>query len=160
MSVSPTEFRAACGLFPTGVTVVTRRLADGRPHGMTVSSFTSVSLEPPLILVCIDRAAVFLEDLPSDLQFAINVLHEDQQALSRVFSNRNEAERFANAQWDWSDRQVPLLFGVIATFECTLQQAVEAGDHVILVSQVDRLRSAEGRPLVWCDRSYHCLSTR
>jgi flavin reductase (DIM6/NTAB) family NADH-FMN oxidoreductase RutF len=151
------EFRAVCGLFPTGVTVVTRRLDDGRPYGMTVSSFTSVSLNPPLILICIEREAGFLQGLKPGLAFVVNVLGEDQQHLAKRFSNRREEDRFSNVEWvpDWAD--VPRLKGTVASFRCLVSQIVEAGDHLVLIGAVRGLERHEGRALVWCERTYHCL---
>ena len=159
-TITPLEFRAACGLFPSGVTVVTRRMANGSPYGMTVSSFTSVSLEPPLILVCIDRAAHFLDQLPDSLPFAINVLHEQQQELAVKFARREEEGRFAGMIWQTGWEGVPHISGAVATFDCSLYKAVDGGDHLILIGEVREIRRNEGSPLVWCDRTYHCLPAR
>ena len=151
------KFRAVCGSFPSGVTVVTRRLADGRPYGMTVSSFTSVSLHPPLILVCIDKDAGFVEDLKPTLPFIVNILSDEQQHLAKRFSNRREEDRFSGVDWSsgWAD--VPRLKGAVATFGCSLDRIIEAGDHFVLIGAVHGLERHKGRPLVWCERNYHCL---
>jgi flavin reductase ActVB len=156
-NVSPTEFRAACGLFPSGVTVVTRTGRGGRPYGMTVSSFTSVSLDPPLILVCIDRSAGFLANMPPDLPFAVNVLRENQQHLAQRFAERNEEDRFSGVEWHPGWKHIPLLAGTVASFACSLRQTIEAGDHFILLALVEEIKLHRGRALVWCDRAYHCL---
>jgi flavin reductase (DIM6/NTAB) family NADH-FMN oxidoreductase RutF len=124
---------------------------------MTVSSFTSVSLDPPLILVCIDRAASFLKDLTPGLPIAINVLAEDQQVLSVLFANRNEEDRFTSVEWEPGLRGVPLISGALASFACSLYEVVEGGDHLVLIAKVEDIRRREGNPLVWCDRNYHCL---
>jgi len=155
--VSASDFRAACGLFASGVTVVTRLLPDQAPYGMTVSSFTSVSLDPPLILVCLDRSARFLLDLAPEHAFAVNVLSEQQQHLAARFADRNEEDRFAGLEWSAGWNAVPLLAGVVATFACSLHQRVESGDHWILVGEVRDIHRHKGSPLVWCDRGYHCL---
>lgn len=157
MKVEAALFREICGLFPSGVTVVTRRHADGRPYGMTVSSFTSVSLDPPLVLVCVEREAGFMQELRPGLPFLVNVLGEDQQHLAKRFSKRPEEDRFLGIDWEpgWSD--VPHLKGTVASFACTLTQTVEAGDHFILLGAVTELHRHEGRALVWCERGYHCL---
>lgn len=156
-AVSTAEFRAICGLFPSGVTVVTRRLDDGRPYGMTVSSFTSVSLDPPLILVCIDAAAKFVDGLKPELPFVVNVLGENQEALAKRFSNRQQDSRFSGVAWKagWAD--VPRLDGTVASFSCSLDQIVEAGDHFVLIGAVRKLERHRGRALVWCESAYHCL---
>ena len=157
-AISADDFRAACGLFPSGVTVVTRML-HRRPFGMTVSSFTSVSLDPPLILVCIDKRAAFLQNLDLGLSFAVNVLSEGQEHLARRFSDREEDDRFAGANWRRGWNGVPILNEVVSYFACRLDQMVEAGDHHILIGRVEHLERGDGRPIVWCERDYHCLPT-
>lgn len=156
-AIRAAEFRAACGLFASGVTIVTRRLPDGSPYGMTVSSFTSVSLEPPLVLVCIDRNARFLQDLAAEQPFAVNVLREHQQHLAARFADRNEENRFAGIEWTPGWRNVPLVGGVVVTFACALHQRIESGDHLILVGEVHDIQRHKGGPLIWCDRGYHHL---
>ncbi|MBV8549783.1 MAG: flavin reductase family protein [Acidobacteriaceae bacterium] len=155
--VSAAEFRSICGSFPSGVTVITRRLANGLPYGMTVSSFTSVSLHPPLILVCVDKDAGFLEAMEPGLPFIVNVLSEDQQHLAKRFSDRGEEDRFAGVDWTPGWANVPLLGGTVASFGCSLDRIVEAGDHLVLIAAVRELQRHQGRPLVWCDRAYHLL---
>jgi flavin reductase (DIM6/NTAB) family NADH-FMN oxidoreductase RutF len=156
-AVSPAAFRSVCASFPSGVTVVSRRLRDGHPYGMTVSSFTSVSLHPPLILICIDKEAGFLHNLSHGLPFIVNVLSEDQQELAKRFANRREEDRFSGVAWSagWSD--VPQLEATVATIGCSVDQIIEAGDHLVLIGAVHTLERHAGRPLVWCERDYHCL---
>jgi flavin reductase (DIM6/NTAB) family NADH-FMN oxidoreductase RutF len=137
--------------------VVTRLLPDRVPYGMTVSSFTSVSLNPPLVLVCIDSGARFLQDFAANQAFAVNVLSEQQQHLATRFADRNEEDRFAGLDWSAGWNALPLLSGVVATFACSLHQRVESGDHMILVGEVRDIHLHKGSPLVWCDRGYHCL---
>ena len=156
-AVTAAEFRAACGLFASGVTVVTRRLPDDSPYGMTVSSFTSVSLEPPLVLVCIDRKARFLKNLEPDQPFGINILSERQQQIATRFADRNEEDRFAGLAWMPGWNGVPLVSGVVATFACALQQIIESGDHFILIGEARQIQRHKGSPLIWCDRGYHYL---
>jgi flavin reductase (DIM6/NTAB) family NADH-FMN oxidoreductase RutF len=158
--VTESDFRSACGLFPTGVTVVARTLSDGSPYGMTVSSFTSVSLSPPLVLVCIDKSARFLQDLPAGAAISINILSEQQQHLATRFANRKDEDRFAGAQWHTGWHEVPLLDGVVATFGCLVTQVLESGDHFILIAEVFDIQRHKGSPLVWCDRNYHALPAR
>ena len=159
-SVSSIDFRSAAGLFPSGVTVVTRLLEDDRPYGMTVSSFTSVSLEPPMILVCIDRNARFVKEVPPGMPFATNVLAQDQQALAERFSNRYEEDRFSSLKWNPAWNGLPLLDGIVASFTCSVSQAIDAGDHVILLGLVQEVAQHPGRALIWCERDYHCLPHR
>ena len=154
---SASEFRSVCGSFPTGVTVVTRRLQNGTVYGMTVSSFTSVSLDPPLILVCIDRKAGFVEALEPGTPFAVNVLSEDQQWLARRFSDHKERERFACVSWHAGWRGVPILDQISAAFRCSAHDIIPAGDHLVLIANVHGVLKFGTRPLVWCERRYHCL---
>lgn len=156
-NVTAAAFRSVCGLFPSGVTVVTRKLNDGRPYGMTVSSFTSVSLHPPLILVCIDKEAGFLQDLHGELPFIVNVLNEEQEQLARRFADRRETERFSGVAWFSGWENLPQLENTVAIFGCVLDRAIEAGDHLLLIGSVRHIEWREGWPLVWCNRAYHCL---
>lgn len=155
--LDPASFRAACALFPTGVTVVTRMSNEGRPYGMTVSSFTSVSLRPPLVLVCADKRAGFVRHLAPGMPFAVNVLREDQQLVAVRFSTAPEHIRFENLDWTEGLGGTPLLADTVATFECTLSESVEAGDHLIIVGRVQKVNRKTGYPLVWCGSSYHCI---
>ncbi len=156
-SVSPKDFRAVAASFPSGVTVITRLLPDGAPYGITASSFTTVSLQPPLILVCIDRLSRFTGDVAVGLPFLVNVLSETQQHLARRFADRRLTDRFAGVSWNhgWSD--LPHLADTVATFGCVLDQIVEAGDHFVLIGKVRDLMRHEGRALVWYEREYHAL---
>jgi flavin reductase (DIM6/NTAB) family NADH-FMN oxidoreductase RutF len=155
--VSAAEFRSASGLFASGVTVVTRRLPENSPYGMTVSSFASVSLAPPLILVCIDCGARFLRDLSLREPFAVNILSEHQQHIAARFASRDEEDRFSGVEWISGWKDVPLVAGVVVTFACSLRQTVQSGDHLILIGEVHEIQRHRGSPLVWCDRGYHCL---
>jgi len=159
-SFTSAEFRFACSLFPTGVTVVTRLMPDRKPHGLTVSSFTSLSLHPPLVLVCIDLSSSFLRELTKGDLFGINVLNQDQKHLSVHFSRPREEERFHKVDWREGERGVPLLSDAIATFQCGLSRAVDAGDHRILIGEVRRLEYRRLLPLIWYHGSYHPMARR
>ncbi len=150
------QFRGTCGRFTTGVTVATVMAADGSPHGITVSSFTPVSLEPPLILICVDCRAQFVRHLPEGHKFGINMLEESQQGLSRQFS-RKEAVRFSGIAWHTGKTGVPLLPSVLAIMECKLIQRVSAGDHFILVGQTLHASFYEGDPLTYFNGCYRKL---
>jgi flavin reductase (DIM6/NTAB) family NADH-FMN oxidoreductase RutF len=159
-SFTSAEFRFACSLFPTGVTVVTRLMPDRTPHGLTVSSFTSLSLRPPLVLVCIDLRSSFLKGLTGEDVFAINVLNERQKYLSIHFSRPREEERFQKVIWHEGERGVPLLSDAVATFQCGLSRTVDAGDHRILIGEVRRLEYRKLPPLVWYHGSYYPMARR
>ena len=156
MSVDPAAFRQACGKFATGITIVTVIGPDGLPHGMTVNSFTSVSLEPPLVLVCIDRKATILPKLQSARDFGINVLAEDQQDLSTQFARRG-LDRFDAVPWSAGELGVPLIDGALAHYECSVASLTEGGDHLIFIGEVQRLQCFAGRPLLYYESGYATL---
>jgi flavin reductase (DIM6/NTAB) family NADH-FMN oxidoreductase RutF len=157
MTVTPQDLRDAFACCPSPVAVLTRRLPDGTPYGMTVGSFTSVSLEPPLILVCISKVAGFSVSLPDRLVFVVNVLSEVQEPLARRFASRDERDRFAGVEWSQGTEGAPLLSDCVRNLTCLLHQRVEAGDHLILIGLVLSVECSANRPLVWCDRTYHSL---
>jgi flavin reductase (DIM6/NTAB) family NADH-FMN oxidoreductase RutF len=149
-------FRDACSLFGSGVTVATVRAADGSPHGLTVSSFTPVSIEPPLILICIDHGCTFLQHFRACSHFAVNILAKSQRDLSITFACKDEG-RFEGVDWNVSPNGVPLLHGCIATFECQLAAVIEAGDHAIFLGEVVNAECQGGEPLLYFNREYRSL---
>lgn len=157
MPVSGVEFRAALREFPTGVTVVTTRGEGGQPYGLTASAFTSVSLEPPLVLVCVDRAATAHAALERYGWFAVNVLGEAQEALSRRFAI-SRADKFAGVRFREGLARLPILEGVVATLECRVVHRYAGGDHTIFVGQVEGASVAGGPPLLYYRGGYHHLA--
>jgi (E)-2-((N-methylformamido)methylene)succinate hydrolase len=149
-------YRTACGKFATGITIVTVVGQDGLPHGMTVNSFTSVSLDPPLVLVCIDRKAAILAKLEKAEFFGINVLAENQKDFSAQFA-RPGTDRFEAVPWFPGELGVPLLGGVLAYYECAVTEIVDAGDHRIFIAEVRRLQCFEGQPLLYFASGYRTL---
>jgi flavin reductase (DIM6/NTAB) family NADH-FMN oxidoreductase RutF len=147
----------ACGKFATGITIVTVMGDDGAPHGMTVNSFTSVSLDPPLVLVCIDRKALILPRLEASEYIGINVLSDSQLAISSQFA-RSVTDRFEAVKWFPGELAVPLLEGVLATYECAVTGIVDAGDHKIFIADVRHLRCFEGKPLIYFSSGYKTLA--
>jgi flavin reductase (DIM6/NTAB) family NADH-FMN oxidoreductase RutF len=156
MSVSPSEFRRALGNFATGVTVVTARGANGAQIGITVSSFASLSLDPPLVLFCLDRQATCFATLRRAKQFAINVLNDGQADLSRLFADR-KADKWRNVEAISGACGAPLIEGCIAHIECRREASREGGDHVIMVGRVERVATFPGRPLLYHRSGYHHL---
>ncbi len=154
--VDKAEFCRTCAKFPTGVTVVTVLDAGGSPHGMTASSFTSVSLDPPLVLVCVDHRAKVLEHLRGTEHLAINVLSEGQHEVSAHFARRGQ-NRFDGIEWVAGHKGVPLIPGVLASLACRMHRLVDAGDHAILIAEVLGVNHREGRPLVYYGSGYHKL---
>lgn len=154
MSVDHDTFRTLLSRFLSGVTVVTIHDAEGEPHGMTVSSFCSVSLEPPLILVCIEHAASLHDSLTAAATFAVNVLASDQEALSRRFADTGIAARFEGVAWSPSSAG-PLLAGAHATLECRTVARHAGGDHTIIVGEVVGGTTADkGTPLLYYRGGY------
>ncbi|MBX9928682.1 MAG: flavin reductase family protein [Gemmatimonadaceae bacterium] len=151
------SFRAALSRFASGVTVVTVRDADGTDHGMTVSAFSSVSLTPPLVLACIDEAASMAMHLHDRIAFGISILAADQAERSQRFADP-AADRFAGVAVTRAASGVALLDGAVATLACTATALYPAGDHRILVGQVDDVQLREGAPLVYHRGAYARLS--
>lgn len=131
----PRALRDAFGCFMTGVTIVTAMDAAGRPLGFTANSFASVSLDPPLLLVQIAKSSRNLAAFTAAPGFAVNILSESQRALSAIFARPSD-DRFATVAWHPGPAGAPVLAGVTAWFDCTREQAIEAGDHVILIGRV------------------------
>lgn len=155
--VEASLYRRACGRFATGITVVTVLDESGHPHGVTMNSFTSVSLDPPLVLVSIDLKNAILGHFISSTWFAINILAEHQEHLSRRFSSATE-ERFVGVDWYAGASGMPILDGVIASLECAVVKTFEAGDHTMLIGEVRHAEYREGRPLVYFASGYRTIN--
>lgn len=154
----PRTLRDAMGCFATGVTIVTALAADGSPVGLTANSFTSVSLDPPLLLVCIANTAGTAPVLRSAGAFGVNVLQMGQQQTSNRFAGKGE-DRFAATQWHPGEGGVPLLDGSLVSFECRTHAIHEAGDHFILVGEVVRASFEPRRdPLLYFRGKYRRLN--
>jgi flavin reductase (DIM6/NTAB) family NADH-FMN oxidoreductase RutF len=136
-SFSSQEFRAALGMFATGVTIVTARIPDGQVLGLTANSFNSVSLEPPLVLWSLSQAAASMPAFRAGSHYAINVLASDQKELAERFAAKG-ADRWAGVVFTEGGCGAPLLAGAAATFECFNRSRYEEGDHVIFVGEVER----------------------
>ena len=158
MNFDPSDFRKAMGRFATGVTIVTVDL-EGEVHGMTANAFASVSLDPPLLLVCVDRNARTHAHLHARKRFGINVLGESQREISEFYAraapDHQQAGKVAGARFDRTPMGTPTLHGALAYFECKLQSAYEAGDHTIFIAQVEDLVVRQGDPLLFFRGQYH-----
>lgn len=152
------DLRRAFGQYATGVTVVTTRDELGRPWGMTANSFTSVSLNPPLVLWAAAKSSPSLEAFLAADRFAVNVLASDQHHLSRQFATSG-AEKFEDVDLDAGSADVPVLAGVVAHFLCRRTQTVDGGDHVVLFGEVESYEAAGGEPLVFHAGGYR-LATK
>ena len=153
MPVSADEFRNALSRFPSGVNVVTTKDAAGKPHGLTVSAFCSVSLAPPLVLICIegttDSHAAFAE---SEV-FVVNVLRDSQQYLSEQFAAPAE-DKFEAVEFRSGIDGVPVLIDALANIECRLKHIYGGGDHTIYVGEVETVTINEGSPLLYFHHDY------
>lgn len=154
MSIDPTTFRKVLGRFATGITIVTGLTEDKTPVGLTVNAFTSLSLDPPLVLFCLDKRTASIDAFNQGNGFALNMLNEDQQDLSVIFSTKVE-DRFAKVDHYFWDTGVPILNGCLANLECIIDAVHEGGDHLIIVGKVERLyQSDSGNPLLYFNGNY------
>jgi flavin reductase len=163
MPLDPLEFRRAMGSFATGVTIITVDL-DGEVHGMTANAFASVSLNPLLVLVCVDRHASTHAHLHAKKRFGINVLSHNQRAISEYFAlptrSHERAESEAGARFDRTSHGTPVLHGALTYLECCLRQAYEAGDHTVFIAEVEDLVVREGEPLLFFRGQYHQVENK
>lgn len=159
MSIDPLEFRRALGCFATGVTVVTALPPPRRPVGITVNSFASVSLDPPLVLWCLDRTSERFSAFEQADHFAVNVLSEEQAELSAMFASYDH-EDFPAVETEAWVTGAPILTGALASLDCRLEKRVEAGDHVIYLGRVLALRvRRDDAPLIFFRGKYRGLGT-
>lgn len=150
-------FRDALGMFATGIAVVTTRSAEGKAVGLTVNSFNSVSLDPPLIVWSLARQTGSLPVFEACEYYAVNVLAEDQQHLSQLFASRSD-DKFAGLAWEDGLYGVPLLPGCCARFECRNTMRHDGGDHMVFISEVVRFSSEARDPLVFHGGRYRRLA--
>ena len=146
--IDQSAFRKALSCFPTGVGVATTVSADGEPQGMTISSFNSVSMKPPLILWSIGLEAACLDDFRQTEHFAINILAADQKPVSQKFAQTKQ-DRFADLEWHFSQTGIPLLNGAAATLSCRVWDRYPGGDHEIIVGEVYELTCSDKTPLLY-----------
>ncbi len=156
LEISPDRYREICSQFATGVAVAAVRASDGTPHGLTVSSFTAVSIHPPLILICMDFACRALPHFRSETHFAINVLTNEQRELSVAFAAKPEG-RFEGVDWAPGETGAPVLAGCLATIECARERVIDAGDHAVVFGKIVRGDVHSGDPLIYYNRAYRTL---
>lgn len=152
-----TTFRRTLGMFATGITVITARAADGSLVGLTVNSFNSVSLDPPLVVWSLAAGSALREALEGCEYYAVNVLASDQEAISNSFASR-VADRFAGVAWQPGLGGAPLLEGCCAVFEVRNTQRLPGGDHLVFIGQVERCERSERAPLVFFNGRYRNLA--
>lgn len=154
MSFDSRALRNAFGCFATGVTVVTTKPDGADPIGITANSFSSVSLEPPLVLWCLDKGSDTLPIFEKTDNYAINVLSEEQTALSNHYAKTGQ-HSMIDDQWRTAKTGAPLIDGALAHFDCALHARHDAGDHIIMVGRILHFESAgEGKPLIYARGGY------
>jgi flavin reductase (DIM6/NTAB) family NADH-FMN oxidoreductase RutF len=163
MGVTQAEFRKAMGSFATGVTVITVDY-EGEVHGMTANAFTSVSLDPLLVLVCVDHRARTHTHLHARKRFGVNVLAENQHAISEYYAGpspiHQHVEQEAGARFDRTEHGTPVLHGALAYLECRLHTAQDAGDHTIFIAEVEDVVVREGDPLLYFRGEYRKIGVQ
>jgi flavin reductase (DIM6/NTAB) family NADH-FMN oxidoreductase RutF len=163
MTLPVDDFRKAMGCFATGVTILTMENA-GTVHGMTANAFASVSLEPLLVLVCVDHGTLTHELVRKKERFGINVLAADQERISRYYADpdrlHHDAEEKAGARFDRTGHGTPILRGALAYLECRLTSAQPAGDHTIFVAAVENAVVRGRDPLLFFRGDYHQVGGR
>ena len=149
-SFSARDFRTALGCFATGIAIMTAREPDGRFVGITVNSFSSVSLDPPLVSFCLDRNANSLNGFLSAAHFGVNVLSEGQEPLSAAFARSSGGDKFVGVDFTVGENGCPLLADCLTHLECIREAVHDAGDHLLVIGRVIRLgQRTEGRPLLY-----------
>ncbi len=158
MSISIDDYKKVLGSFATGVTIVTSRVGE-RVHGMTVSAFTEVSLDPPLVLVCADVTSNTQPLIAEGKVFAVNILARDQDDLSNRFaSKKDEDKRFDGLDYETGETGAPMIAGAVASLDCRVVAVHDAGDHVIYIGEVQDLRVSDRDPLLYLRGSYGSFS--
>lgn len=151
--IDSVELRRAFGTFVTGVTVITTWDADGQPRGMTANSFTSVSLTPPLLLVCIGKSATSYSAFSTAVSFAVNLLHEEQGDISALFASK-ATDKFKTIPYDMVHTGAPVLTDCMTWFDCVVHDRIDAGDHMILIGHVQAFGTSPAAPLGFCRGRY------
>lgn len=158
-TLDPKLFRQLLGYFPTGVAIITTLSSDGKPVGLTCNSFSSVSLDPPLVLFSLRKASSLLQTFNEADTFAINILSQDQDALSGRFASSKIADKFENVSWRNGELGSPLIEDCLVSFECRKYACHEAGDHDIFIGEVQRMNSSSAdHALVFYKGSYMMLA--
>ncbi|MFD8518368.1 flavin reductase family protein, partial [Streptomyces antimycoticus] len=146
--LDPVAFRSALAQFPSGVTIMTTRSEAGTLHGFTASSFAALSLDPPLILACLDRGADCFPVFMAAKHFVVNIVTDAHADLALKFATKGE-NKFADGNFELDEAGNPLLPDAAAVISCELEQAVPGGDHVILIGRVRDARTGAGKPVTW-----------
>jgi len=157
MAVEKAEFRAALGHFAAAVTVVTNKADDGQVAGITVTAFSSLSLDPPLVLICIDKRAKIHDRLVPGGNFAVNILADTQELLSRRFAS-SQGDQFHEVGYSEGLTGAPLLHDVVTAIECRIVELQPGGDHTIVIGEVMGTKIGSGKPLLYFRGGYAALT--
>lgn len=157
MPVTSDEFRSALSRFPSGVTVVTTRDAENRFHGITVSAFCSLSLEPPRVLICVEKTTGSHIALQSSQTFVVNMLSDEQRDLSELFASTAD-NKFEELKIGTGIDGIPTLPGCLATLECRVTNSYDGGDHSIFVGEVEKATVNDGDPILYFRGDYRSIS--
>jgi flavin reductase len=159
--LSALEFRHALGQFATGVTVVTAERGPGLVHGMTANSFASVSLDPPLILICVDQRAHLLPMVLAKKRFGVSVLKEDQRAMAEYFAQPEEnaeTEEHLGVRFGWTSTGIPVLEDTLVQLGCNVVASYLSGDHTVFIGEVESAKISSGEPLLFFRGQYRQIS--
>lgn len=151
-TLTPQLFRRVVGHFATGITVITVEREPGLVHGMTANSFTSVSLDPLLVLICVDNNARLLSFLDLQGRFGVNILKDNQQSVSEHFAKTvqdDEANERLGIHFGWTSTGIPLLEEALAHLACNVVAKHPAGDHTLFLAEVESMDESEGNPLLY-----------
>jgi flavin reductase (DIM6/NTAB) family NADH-FMN oxidoreductase RutF len=158
MPIERNELRRVMGHFATGVTIITTRSAAGELHGLTANAFTSLSLDPPLLLVCVDKKAESYPAFEESKVFTVNILAEDQEALSRRFAvSGGGGKKFEGVAYHLGANGAPIIEETVAYIECSLHAAYDGGDHTIYLGEIQQAEITEGKPLLFFRGGYRAL---
>ena len=156
MAIDPRELRNVMGHFATGVTVITTKDTAGKPFGLTANALSSLSLNPPLLLVCVDKTVDCYACFDQSKVFAVNFLSEEQEDLSRRFATKG-IEKFEGVPYHVGELGVPLLEGALGYLECKVTAGYEGGDHTIYIGEIQSATALGERPLLFFKGKYHRL---
>jgi flavin reductase (DIM6/NTAB) family NADH-FMN oxidoreductase RutF len=156
MTIEPQELRRVMGHFATGVTIITTQDKDGTPNGLTANAFMSLSLNPPLVLISVDKGATCYACFQLQNGFTVNFLSEDQEDISRRFATKG-IDKFAGLQWHTGSNGAAIIDGALAYVECRITQCYEGGDHTVVVGEILDARATGDRPLLFYKGKYQRL---
>ena len=156
MPTDPQELRRVMGHFATGVTIITTTDKEGKPNGLTANAFMSLSLDPPLVLISVDKGATCYACFEPCNSFTVNFLSEDQEEISRRFATKG-IDKFAGLEWHTGSNRAAIIDGALAYIECRIKQCYEGGDHTIVVGEILDARASGDRPLLFYKGKYQRL---